>query len=399
MDFGTSKYKALHRRLWGPALVIFVFVLGYLRLYVWNDRTTNILAPGRVASFDNIVLEPEWEWARNTSIVYTWVNGSEPEFRKRRTSDGGQITGGDSLDTDDDELLYSLRSIWKHIPWHTGKIYIVTQNQIPTWLKTSNPRIKIVDHNNIIPGEYLPTYNSNVIDSYLHLIPGLTDIFLYFNDDVFVSSPLHPSDLFTAECGLKLFVERLTIPISETQQRLFIDGVKDKAYWRAFFSTVQLMEDTFGARDMKPLRLLQHTSHAFHRGAIERVHHLWIDEFRTAHKNKFREDDDIIFIYAYYGYLAHRGWDCCNLTQEAFETEGGGNRISFLDDTTLNARAIEKLRGQRRAKFLNTNDMMGYGADAHDAREQLRDFLWSSEKSLGLRKARLSCNFMKRGYE
>lgn len=84
--------------------------------------------------------------------------------------------------------------------------------------------------------------------------------------------------------------------MSETQQRLFIDGVKDKAYWRAFFGTVQLLEDTFGTRDMKPLRLLQHTSHALHRVAIKRVHSLWVDEFKSAHKNKFREDDDIIFI-------------------------------------------------------------------------------------------------------
>ena len=75
-----------------------------------------------------------------------------------------------------------------------------------------------------------------------------------------------------------------------------MDGVKDKAYWRAFFSTVNLLESTFGVENMKPLRLLQHTSHAFHRGAIQDVHHLWAENLKSAHRNKFREENDVVFI-------------------------------------------------------------------------------------------------------
>jgi hypothetical protein len=154
----------------------------------------------------------------------------------------------------------------------------------------------MVNHSDIIPQIFLPTYNSNVIDAYLYRIPGLSDVFLYFNDDVFLRSLVYPSDLFTPDHGLKLFVENLTIPVSKTQQRIFIDGVKDKAYWRAFFGTIHLLENSFGKKNMKPLRLLQHTSHTFHRGAIERVHNLWKDELQMAHQNKFREDSDILFI-------------------------------------------------------------------------------------------------------
>lgn len=154
----------------------------------------------------------------------------------------------------------------------------------------------MVNHSDIIPKEFLPTYNSNVIESYLHQISGLSDIFLYFNDDVFIRSFLHPSDLFTADYGLKLFVENLTIPMSKTQQRIFIAGVKDKPYWRAFFGTIQLLKNSFGEENMKPLRLLQHTPHTFHRGAIERVHKLWKKEFKSVHHHKFRQDGDILFI-------------------------------------------------------------------------------------------------------
>lgn len=55
--------------------------------------------------------------------------------------------------------------------------------------------------------------------------------------------------------------------------------------------------------------------------------------------------------------------------------EGAGNRISFLNDTGSNSRTIEILRAHPRSKFLNTNDMMGNGADAQEARAQLRQFL------------------------
>ncbi|KAL3421439.1 hypothetical protein PVAG01_07884 [Phlyctema vagabunda] len=360
-----------------------MFTIACLRLYVWDGRRDVLMSEG-LDLHDGRVLEREWEWARNISIVYTWVNGSESGFRDQRISYGGKESGGGNLDRDNDELLYSLRSLSKYLPWHVGKVYIVTQNQIPTWLNVSNPRIQMVNHSDIIPGEFLPTYNSNVIDSYLHRIAGLTEIFLYFNDDVFVRSPLHPSDLFAPARGLKLFVEDLTIPLNHTQQTAFIDGVRDQAYWRAFFSTVRLLEETFGRASMKPLRLLQHTSHAFHRGAIERVHHLWADELQTAHRNKFREESDILFIYAYYGYLVHQGWTCCSLKQETFETEGGGDRISFLDDTASNSRAIERLRARQKPKFLNINDMMGHDATADDARAQLTDFLreeFGTEKS------------------
>ena len=43
----------------------------------------------------------------------------------------------------------------------------------------------------------LPTFNSVSIETFLWRISELSDRFLYFNDDVFLTAPLHPSDLFT----------------------------------------------------------------------------------------------------------------------------------------------------------------------------------------------------------
>ena len=99
---------------------------------------------------------------------------------------------------DNEELKYSLRSIEKYAPW-IRRIFIVTDNQVPTWLNASHPKIQMVDHTEIIPQEYLPCFNSRVIEHHMHKIPGLAEHFLYANDDMFFNKPVTPEDLFAKD--------------------------------------------------------------------------------------------------------------------------------------------------------------------------------------------------------
>ena len=41
-----------------------------------------------------------------------------------------------------------------------------------------------------MPAAYLPTFDSGNIESYIHHIPGLSERYFYFNDDVFLAHPL-----------------------------------------------------------------------------------------------------------------------------------------------------------------------------------------------------------------
>lgn len=75
------------------------------------------------------------------------------------------------------------------------KIYIITDNQTPEWIDLYS-NVTIIDHRDIIPKEYLPTFNSHVIEAYLHKIKDLSEYFLYFNDDVFVSREIPKSHFF-----------------------------------------------------------------------------------------------------------------------------------------------------------------------------------------------------------
>ena len=68
-------------------------------------------------------------------------------------------------------------------PW-VRKIHFVTSGQKPEWLDENNPKLNLVSHKDYIPAQFLPTYNSVVIERYIHKIPGLADHFVYFNVDI-----------------------------------------------------------------------------------------------------------------------------------------------------------------------------------------------------------------------
>jgi hypothetical protein len=97
-----------------------------------------------------------------------------------------------------DELKYSLRSVERYAPW-IRKIFIVTDDQTPEWLDIENPKIKIIDHKEILPPESLPCFNSNVIEHFLYKISNLSEYFLLSNDDTFFNKIVSPTSFFAKD--------------------------------------------------------------------------------------------------------------------------------------------------------------------------------------------------------
>jgi hypothetical protein len=138
-------------------------------------------------------------------IVYLWVDGSDAGWRSKRQAARQRLnaqqhqqmaTYGDveGRFRDNDELRYSLRALERFFPDH-GHVYIVTDGQVPAWLHT-HPQLTIVDHRDLIPAAALPTFDSCHIESYIHRIPGLSERYFYFNDDVFFGAPVELDDWF-----------------------------------------------------------------------------------------------------------------------------------------------------------------------------------------------------------
>ena len=129
-------------------------------------------------------------------FVIPWVDGSDPEWILQRSQ-----FSSDSIDTDAcrfrdwDLLRYWFRAVEKHAPW-VNRIYFVTCGQIPSWLNRDHPKLQIVNHCDYIPQAYLPTFSSHTIELNLHRIPGLSEQFVYFNDDMFLNKDVLPEDFF-----------------------------------------------------------------------------------------------------------------------------------------------------------------------------------------------------------
>ncbi len=143
--------------------------------------------------------------ANSIDIVYLWVDGNDPAWRRKRHRAAEKLSARhrDAIAVygnvegrfrDNDELRYSLRALERFFPQH-GHVYIVTDGQSPAWLRPS-ARVTIVDHASLIPAASLPTFDSGNIESYIHRIPNLSERFIYLNDDVFFGAPVHASDWF-----------------------------------------------------------------------------------------------------------------------------------------------------------------------------------------------------------
>lgn len=132
-------------------------------------------------------------------LVYLWCDGNDANFaqqkQERMRQCGSCVTGNENCRyVQIDELKYSLRSVFKYMPW-IHHIYLVTNNQVPKWLK-HHEKITIVDHTEILPDTALPCFNSQAIECCLHKIPNLAEHFIYANDDMFIGRELPPSFFF-----------------------------------------------------------------------------------------------------------------------------------------------------------------------------------------------------------
>lgn len=239
-------------------------------------------------------------------LVYLWCDGSDPKFAKQKNEllkklnlPFSEENQGDKRYIQHDELKYSLRSAEMFVPW-INKIFIVTNNQVPIWLK-DHPKIKIVDHSEIIPQKFLPTFNSCCIECFIHLIPGLSEHFLYSNDDFFFARLLKPEDFFDTEGNpIMVFYPARKLSPEVVKEMLLQNGVGDyfqtlvrawyfftnkraktipfltpshsiDAYRKSFYASVSETYPEILVRNTKPFRtggeisrLLYNYEHSFH---------------------------------------------------------------------------------------------------------------------------------------
>ena len=136
-------------------------------------------------------------------LVYTYVNGNDIKFIEKKNSYLSNDLKKDNSDiryNDINEISYSVKTALKFLPW-INTIYIVTDSQIPDIDKNliESKKVQIVDHKDIIPNDKLPVFYSDVIESYLHNIPDLSEVFIYNNDDFLFFDYVYEDDIFEVD--------------------------------------------------------------------------------------------------------------------------------------------------------------------------------------------------------
>lgn len=130
-------------------------------------------------------------------FVITWVDGNDPVWQAEKAKYQQKKVGDTRANRyrDWDFLRYWFRGIEQNAPW-VERIYFVTWGHLPPWLDLDNPKLRVVKHSEFIPAEYLPTFSCRPIELNLHRIPGLSEKFVYFNDDMFLLKPVKESEFF-----------------------------------------------------------------------------------------------------------------------------------------------------------------------------------------------------------
>ncbi|OUM63912.1 hypothetical protein PIROE2DRAFT_69323 [Piromyces sp. E2] len=202
-------------------------------------------------------LEPEWEWARNLSIVYTWVDGKDVEFSNIKSKYNGD---------------------------------------------TSNPRIQMISHKDIFPEHYRPTYDSNVIELFFDKIPGITEYILYFNDDIFLNNYVHPCFFFTSENHYPKAYRSYIVELTREKTDEVIKKNKVVQMFQASkYFTREALRKYFDPEF--DYRYCLHTAYVIYRDMMEPFRKFFEEEIKLTVSDKFRSPYETHMLYMYQSYL------------------------------------------------------------------------------------------------
>lgn len=135
-------------------------------------------------------------------FVVSWMNPYDDNWRREKAKYWAIEINDPDYDynqvarfRDWDNMQYWFRAVEKFAPW-VHKIYFVTWDTVPEWLDTANEKIVVVKDKELIPAQYVPAFSPNPMETNLHRIPGLSEHFVFFNDDMFLLSPAEKSDFY-----------------------------------------------------------------------------------------------------------------------------------------------------------------------------------------------------------
>lgn len=242
-------------------------------------------------------------------FVITWVNGNDPNWINKKEqyvkSDNKKIDGSEKRYRDYNTLKFLLRSIEKYASW-VNKIYLVTDSQVPVWMKKSE-KLTIVDHKTIIPHNYLPVFNSNAIEWYLDNIPNLNDKFVYFNDDMIINNKVKKEDFFDNNLPKDFRIYTDIVPLQEFNYIQLTNDILMNKYITSWPKIKKgLFSKYYGKKNIRnilfelqarktgiPGYLEEHGPLSYLKKSFKIAKKIWKKEILETTSHKFRSRNDI----------------------------------------------------------------------------------------------------------
>jgi hypothetical protein len=255
-------------------------------------------------------------------IVFSWVDGADVEFQRARAKRMRSYVVGEGDDSEArfrqiDELKYALRSVYLFAPW-VRKIFIVTDSPRPSWLD-EHPSVQVVRSEEFFTDpDALPTHNSQAVESQLQHIEGLSEHFLYSNDDMFFGRPVQPS-MFFSPGGVTKFIE--------AQTRI---GLGESDPGRSGFENAARVNRSLLTKRFDRLitRHLEHAAAPLRKSVLLELEREFPEDFARTQRSQFRSATDISVTNSLYHYYAL-------MTGRAVQQDNA--KVRYVDTTARSA--------------------------------------------------------------
>ncbi|RFA12052.1 sugar phosphotransferase [Subtercola boreus] len=310
-------------------------------------------------------------------MVFSWVDGNDIDYQRRRRAQGTGYIAGDGDDSDArfrqiDELKYALRSVYLFAPW-VRRIFIATDSPKPAWL-AEHPRVTFVPSEEFFEDtSVLPTHNSQAVESQLHRIPGISEYFLYSNDDMFFGRPVQPN-MFFSPGGVTKFIE------AQTRIGLGENDLGRSGFENAARVNRRLLWEKFGRIIT---RHLEHAAAPLRKSVMQELENEFPEDFRRTAASRFRSSTDISVTNSFYHYYAL-------MTGQAVVQEAA--RVSYVDTTMRSGLGLlPDILRKRSFDFFCLNDGSYPEVDAAERTLVVQEFLeqyfpfpapWESERQV-----------------
>ena len=312
-------------------------------------------------TIENMFADHASDISFDIDIVFSWVDGSSPEYiAARRAQQQGVVLGeGDDHEArfrQINELKYALRSVYMFAPW-IRRIFIATDSPAPAWL-ADHPAVTIVRSEEFFADpSVLPTHNSQAVECQLHRIEGLSEHFLYSNDDMFFGRAVGP-DMFFTPGGITKFIE------AETRIGLGENAAERSGFENAARVNRKLLWNRFGRITT---RHLEHTAAPLRRSVVGHMEEEFPEEFRKTAASRFRAADNISVTNSFYHYYAL-------LTGRAVTQTAA--KVRYVDTTMRSGlKYLPKLLAKRNMDFFCLNDGSFPEVSSDERAEVVTDFL------------------------